>query len=71
MGKVVLSPVRGNVWQIHVTVGDPVAAGDEVVVVESMKMEIPAEAEVSGTVKAILCAQGDSVEEDQPLVEIE
>jgi acetyl-CoA carboxylase biotin carboxyl carrier protein len=70
MGHVVVSPVRGNVWKVNVALGDAVAVGEEVVTVESMKMEIPAEAEEAGTVTAILCAEGDSIEEDQPLVDL-
>lgn len=71
MGHAVLSPVRGNVWKVHVGIGDAIAVGDEVVTIESMKMEIPAEAERAGTVKVVLCAEGESVEEDQPLLELD
>jgi acetyl-CoA carboxylase biotin carboxyl carrier protein len=58
------------VWKIEVSVGDPVEKGDEVIILESMKMEIPAESEGAGTVQAILCEEGQSVEEGQVLIEI-
>jgi acetyl-CoA carboxylase biotin carboxyl carrier protein len=64
------SPVAGSVWKIEVAVGDEVQAGDELVILESMKMEIPAEAEDAGTVSAIHCSAGGQVAEGDPLVEI-
>jgi acetyl-CoA carboxylase biotin carboxyl carrier protein len=64
------SPVAGSVWKIEVAVGDQVQIGDELVILESMKMEIPAEAEAEGTVAAILCTEGGQVGEGDPLVEI-
>jgi acetyl-CoA carboxylase biotin carboxyl carrier protein len=71
MGETVRATVRGSVWKINVAVGDVVAAGEEVVILESMKMEIPAEPEQGGTVVSILCEEGESVEEDQPLLELD
>ncbi|HEY5977354.1 MAG TPA: acetyl-CoA carboxylase biotin carboxyl carrier protein subunit [Solirubrobacterales bacterium] len=60
--------ITGNVWKIEVSVGDKVEDGDTVVILESMKMEIPVEAEDDGTVKEIRCAEGDSVSEGDVLV---
>jgi acetyl-CoA carboxylase biotin carboxyl carrier protein len=63
--------ITGNVWKIEVSVGDKVEDGDTVVILESMKMEIPVEAEDDGTVKEIRCAEGDSVSEGDVLVVLE
>jgi acetyl-CoA carboxylase biotin carboxyl carrier protein len=63
--------ITGNVWKIEVEVGDTVEDGDTVVILESMKMEIPVEAEDEGTVKEILCAEGQSVSEGDVLVVLE
>jgi acetyl-CoA carboxylase biotin carboxyl carrier protein len=63
--------ITGNVWKIEVSVGDEVEDGDTVVILESMKMEIPVEAEDDGTVKEIRCAEGDSVGEGDVLVVLE
>ena len=60
--------ITGNVWKIEVSVGDRVEDGDTVVILESMKMEIPVEAEDDGTVKEILCEEGQSVSEGDVLV---
>jgi acetyl-CoA carboxylase biotin carboxyl carrier protein len=63
--------ITGNVWKVEVSVGDRVEDGDTVVILESMKMEIPVEAEDDGTVKEIRCAEGDSVSEGDVLVVLE
>jgi acetyl-CoA carboxylase biotin carboxyl carrier protein len=60
--------ITGTVWKIEVAVGDTVAAGDAVVILESMKMEMPVEAEDPGTVREIRCAEGQSVSEGDVLV---
>ena len=54
--------ITGTVWKIEVEVGDDVE-GDTVVILESMKMEMPVEAEDPGVVKEILCEEGQSVSE--------
>ena len=51
--------ITGTVWKIECEVGDEVHEGDTVVILESMKMEMPVEAEDEGTVKEILCEEGD------------
>ncbi len=63
--------ITGTVWKIEVAVGDSVAAGDTVVILESMKMEMPVEAEDAGVVSEIVCAEGQSVTEGETLVVLE
>jgi acetyl-CoA carboxylase biotin carboxyl carrier protein len=63
--------ITGTVWKIEVEVGDSVEEGDAVVVLESMKMEMPVEAEDPGVVKQILCEEGQSVSEGDTLVVLE
>ena len=67
----VLAHITGTVWKIEVDVGDTVLEGDTVVILESMKMEMPVEAEDPGTVKEILCEEGQSVSEGDSLVVLE
>lgn len=64
----VLAEVGGSIWKIEVTVGQTVAEGDTLLIVESMKMEIPLSSPVAGTVLEIRVAETDMVEEDQVLV---
>lgn len=64
------SSVTGTVWKIEAAVGDTVASGDVIMIIESMKMEIPIEAEEAGTLTEILVAEGDAVSEDQPLARL-
>ena len=63
--------ITGTVWKIEVAVGDSVQEGDTVVILESMKMEMPVEAEDPGVVKEILCEEGQSVSEGDTLVVLE
>jgi acetyl-CoA carboxylase biotin carboxyl carrier protein len=63
--------ITGTVWKVEVSVGDEVAEGDTVVILESMKMEMPVEAEDPGTVKEINCEEGQSVQEGDVLVVLE
>jgi acetyl-CoA carboxylase biotin carboxyl carrier protein len=60
--------ITGTVWKIEVKEGDPVTEGQTCVILESMKMEMPVEAEDSGTVKEILCEEGQAVSEGDTLV---
>ena len=60
--------ITGTVWKIECAVGDTIEEGDTVVILESMKMEMPVEAEDSGTVKEIACAEGQAVSEGDTLV---
>ena len=63
--------ITGIVWKIEVSAGDRVEEGDTVVILESMKMEMPVEAEDSGTVAKILVEEGQTVAEGDALVELE
>lgn len=63
--------ITGTVWKIEVKPGDEVADGDTVVILESMKMEMPVESEDDGVVKEIRCAEGQSVSEGDVLVVLE
>ena len=63
--------ITGTVWKIEVAVGDTVEEGDTVAILESMKMEMPVEAEDEGVVKEILCKEGQAVSEGDVLVVLE
>jgi acetyl-CoA carboxylase biotin carboxyl carrier protein len=63
--------ITGTVWKIEVKVGDDVDDGDTVVILESMKMEMPVEAEDAGKVAEIRCEEGQSVSEGDVLVVLE
>jgi acetyl-CoA carboxylase biotin carboxyl carrier protein len=63
--------ITGTVWKIEVKIGDTVEEGDTVAVLESMKMEMPVEAEDEGTVSEILVEEGQSVSEGDTLVVLE
>jgi biotin carboxyl carrier protein len=69
-GKAVTSPLPGVIIAVKVNVGDTVKAGQEVAVLEAMKMENSIEATHDGTVTAINVAKGDSVLEGAPIVTI-
>jgi biotin carboxyl carrier protein len=64
----IVSELVANVLSIEVAVGDTVEAGDTVVLLESMKMEIPMLAERAGTVSAIKVTAGDVVQDGDVLV---
>jgi len=72
MAEVVV-PVElaASVWKIEATAGAQVAEGDVLLILESMKMEIPLLAPRDGRVVRILVAEGDQVREDQPAVVLE
>lgn len=67
----VTSPMGGKVLDVKVNVGDSVNEGDEVVILEAMKMELPVVANESGTVKEVKCKKGDAVEADAILIVLE
>ncbi|MDO4960187.1 MAG: biotin/lipoyl-containing protein [Prevotellaceae bacterium] len=69
-GAKVLSPLPGTITDIPVKVGDAVAIGDTIIVLEAMKMQNNIEAEVSGTITSVLVSKGDTVMEGAPLVTI-
>ena len=65
------SEVTGSVWKVLGEVGAQVAEGDVIMILESMKMEIPVEAPAAGTLAELHVAPEDQVEEDQVLAVIE
>jgi len=65
------TPVTGVVWKVIAEPGAKVAAGDPVVIMESMKMEIPVEAPADGTITEILVAEGDPARQDDPVAVLE
>ncbi len=67
----VKTEVTGKVWKIVARPGDKVAADDEIMILESMKMEIPVVAPEDGTVKEIKVVEGDAVTEDQVVAVVE
>jgi acetyl-CoA carboxylase biotin carboxyl carrier protein len=60
--------ITGTVWKIEVKVGQQVKEGDTLVILESMKMEMPVEATEGGTVKEIRCKEAQPVNEGDVLV---
>jgi urea carboxylase len=67
-GDVVSSQVAGGVWSVLVAAGDEVVAGQTLVVVESMKMEVSVQAPSAGRIERVLCSEGQSVTAGQALV---
>jgi biotin carboxyl carrier protein len=65
------APLPGQVIDVRVHAGQHVAAGDELVIVEAMKMEHAVKAPAAGTVRAVLCASGEQVDRGRPLVDFE
>lgn len=65
------SEVNGAVWKILTQPGQKVSAGDTLVLIESMKMEIPVIADEDGTVVAIQAKEGDAVVEGQVIAVLE
>ena len=60
--------ITGTVWKVECQVGQEVSEGDTLVILESMKMEMPVEAEDDGVVKEITCEEGQAVSEGDTLV---
>ena len=65
------TPVQGTVWKVLLKVGQTVKEGETVLVVESMKMEIPVDSPSSGVLREILVAEGDQVEQDSVVAVID
>ena len=59
----VLAEITANVWKVQVVVGAAVSEGDELAILESMKMEIPVEAPCAGTISAVHIAPDDQIKE--------
>ena len=66
-----VAPLTGNVWRILVSEGDVVSAGDTLVILESMKMEINVDTVFDGMVIKILKQEGEMVQGDEPLIILE
>jgi biotin carboxyl carrier protein len=64
------APMPATVRQIRVAVGDPVAQGDTLIVLEAMKMELPVRADADGTVSAVHCREGELVQPGRPLIDL-
>jgi acetyl-CoA carboxylase biotin carboxyl carrier protein len=62
------APMAGNIWKINVQVGQEINFGDEVIIMESMKMEIPVEADDTGSVKEIRVSENDNVDDGHILI---
>ena len=71
MAKEVRAEMVANVWKVVVAEGDKVADGDTLVILESMKMEIPVLAEQDGIVAALHVSEGDVVQEGDVLAVLE
>jgi len=71
MATEVEAQIAGNLWKIEKTVGDVVEEEDVLMIIESMKMEIPVEAPCAGVVAQVCVAEGDSIEEGTVLAVIE
>ncbi len=63
--------ITGNVWKIEKTVGDQVSEEEVILIIESMKMEIPVESPVSARIAEIRVEEGQSIEEGDVLVVLE
>lgn len=71
MSTEITAPMSGNIYEIHVKVGDQVSAEDELLVLEAMKMENPIYAPVDGKVAEIKVAVEDAVETNDVLIVLE
>jgi biotin carboxyl carrier protein len=71
MATEVEAQITGNVWKIEKAVGDSVEAGEVIMILESMKMEIPVEAPCAGRIREIRVQEGDNIEETAILAVIE
>lgn len=70
-GRPINAPLPGVVIKINAKVGDKVSTGDTILVLEAMKMENNITADSNGTIKTILCKEGDQVQSGQALVELD
>jgi acetyl-CoA carboxylase biotin carboxyl carrier protein len=67
----VLAHITGTVWKVEVQPGHKVNEGDVIVILESMKMEMPVESPVSGTVTEIKVKEGEAVDEGRVVAVVE
>lgn len=66
----IVSEIAGTVWEVRVKPGDRIEVGDEIIIIESMKMEIPVLAEDSGVIDQVLVEKGTLVAEGQAVASI-
>jgi acetyl-CoA carboxylase biotin carboxyl carrier protein len=71
MAEEVLAEMVANVWKVVVSQGDPIAEGETICILESMKMEIPVEATASGSIAELNVAEGGVVQEGDVIAVIE
>ncbi|MDH5672452.1 MAG: acetyl-CoA carboxylase biotin carboxyl carrier protein subunit [Myxococcales bacterium] len=71
MGLEITAHIAGTVWKLEKRPGDRVEAGEPIVILESMKMEVPVEAPEAGTLVELRCSEGEAVEEGQVLAIVE
>ena len=69
--RVIASPMAGTVARVLVQVGNTVTSGQDVVILESMKMEIAIQADAGGMVRTVQVTEGEFVDEGTALIEIE
>lgn len=70
MAHQITADLAANVWKVLVTEGSVVAAGDQLAILESMKMEIPVEANTAGTITKLAISEGDVLDEGALIAEI-
>lgn len=68
--KMIVSNMAGTVYKVLVQQGQVVQEGEDVIILESMKMEVPLTAELPGTVTRVVVQEGDFVNEGDPVVEL-
>lgn len=71
MSEEIRAEMVANVWKIVVTEGDTVSDGDTLVILESMKMEIPVISEADGTIAKVAVSEGDVVQEGDLIAVLE
>ena len=71
VAQTLTAPMPATIIKVFVAKGDAVTRGDTIVLLEAMKMELPVRAPADATVTAVRCREGDLVQADAPLVELE
>ncbi len=71
VGKLVKAPLPGTIFKLKCKIGDKVAAGDTLLIMEAMKMENNIQSEIDGKVKSVMIAEGDTVLQGDILLELE
>jgi acetyl-CoA carboxylase biotin carboxyl carrier protein len=71
MATEIKAHITGTIWKIKAAPGDAVEEGDTLIIIESMKMEMPIEAQDPGTVKEVRCKEGQPVTEGDVLMTID